>query len=723
MIRRSSSETLLGATLGRYRLDELVEQSKLGPLFAARGSDAPQARYLVRVLAIQPITSQEALAHYWERFQQHAGGVATLQHPYILPLVDYGIANGTPYLVWPHVPVRSLSARLEQSGPVDALTVGRYLDQVAAALEYAHERATLHCNLGTDCLYLQPDGHVVVADLGVRRMIELSGEGEWSYPFFGSIEACAPEQLLGGHVDTYTDVYALGAVVYRLLIGHPVFGGNTFEEIAQQHLSAPIPPLSLWQAGLPVGLDALIATAMAKEPETRFRHPGALANAYHEIVAPNRMTRVPFISPEGPGAEHPQQAPGGPRAVAARRGGQTMGTGGPGALEQGRLTQRNARSAPPARAATSYAASGAQSLGLARTRSLTRIGRTMLFAALLLAVVSGTAFTLAALNGGLLGAPRPTGVVLFVDSQNGPPGHTDALKIIIHNLSAPSSGFSYDAWLINSTNEQTTALGTLSAKDGTVALNDPGDGRNGAPGTNLLSLGDKIEITLEQGHVRLPVGKAQLIGVFPPQAFAHIRHLLVSFPATPGHIGLLVGLLEQAQTLSAQAQLLQSVAAGKNAVAIQCVSQNIVDIIEGAQGPHYRPLTSACASQNVAQAGDGFGLLGAKGYLAAAAEHASNAAIAPDSTSYIRTHASHVEVSTSNIDGWISSLDRDALTLLADPSSTSLVPEMVTLAQHAYQGVDINGDEQIDPVLGEAGAVTAYDHGQLMAAVTLTPVA
>jgi hypothetical protein len=708
MIRRSSSDSLVGATLGKYRLEEVVEQSKLGPLFTARSSDAPQARYLVRVLAVQPFASQEALGTYWKRFQQQASSIATLQHPYILPLVDYGIADVTPYAVWPHVPVRSLSARLAQSGPVDPLTVGRYLDQIAAALEYAHERATLHCNLGTDCLLLQPDGHVVVADLGVRRMIELSGEGQWSYAFFGSVEACAPEQLLGGHVDTYTDVYALGAVVYRLLIGHPVFGGNTFEDIAQQHLSASIPPLSLWQAGLPAGLDALIATAMAKEPAARFPHPGALANAYHDIVAPNRMTRVPFISQDGPAADHPPQTPAGSRAATARQG--SLGQGTAGAPPTG-------RTAPPP-----YAASGAQRLGLAKTRSLTRLGRTMLFAALLLVVVSGTAYTLAALNGGLPGGLRPTGVVLFVDSQNGPPGHTDAAQVIIHNLGAPASGYFYNVWLLNTTNEQTTALGTLSGQGGTFRLNDMGDGRNGAPGSNLLSLGNKIEVTLEQGHVRLPVGSVRLTGTFPPQAFAHIQHLLVSFPTTPGQIGLLVGLLQQTQLLTAQAQLLQSVATGRNTVGISCAAQNIVDLIEGTKGPNYHALPATCASQNIAQVGDGFGIAAAKGYLATAAEHASNAAIAPDSTSYIRTHAGHVEVATTNIGGWVATLDHEALALLADPSSTSQVSDMVTLAVHAYQGVDINGDEQVDPVPGEAGAITAYDHGQLMAAVTLSPV-
>jgi hypothetical protein len=132
-------------------------------------------------------------------------------------------------------------------------------------------------------------------------------------------------------------------------------------------------------------------------------------------------------------------------------------------------------------------------------------------------------------------------------------------------------------------------------------------------------------------------------------------------------------------------------------------------------------LGASCAARNVTIAGDGFGLLGASGYLATAAEHASNAAIAPDSTAYIRTHASHVEIATTNIAGWLASVDRDAAALAADPTQISNIAEIAALSDRAYHGVDTNGDEQVDPVIGEAGAVTAYDHSQLMAALFLDP--
>jgi hypothetical protein len=212
-----------------------------------------------------------------------------------------------------------------------------------------------------------------------------------------------------------------------------------------------------------------------------------------------------------------------------------------------------------------------------------------------------------------------------------------------------------------------------------------------------------------------------LTGTFPPQAMTHVRHLLISFPTTPGHIGLAVGILMQTKLAAAQGLLLQSLATSKDGTAIACVGQSLVDILEGTRGAHYKELGASCAARNVTAAGDGFGLLGATGYLATAAAHASNAAIATDATNYIRTHAAHVENAMTNLSGWLATVDRDAAALAADPTQTGTIAEIVSLTDRAYHGIDTNGDEQVDPVIGEAGAVTAYAHSQLMASLALSP--
>lgn len=312
------------------------------------------------------------------------------------------------------------------------------------------------------------------------------------------------------------------------------------------------------------------------------------------------------------------------------------------------------------------------------------------------------------------------GQVTFFDSQSGSTGaagNTDALTITINNLSAPPSGSQYNVWLINDQNEQIIALGTLVQQGQNFTLRYPGNSTRGNQGTNLLGAGNKIEITQEQGAVSVPTGKIVLAGIFPPNAFIHIRHLLFQFPSTPNHIGLLVGLLGQTQLLNAQAQLLQHTSVN-NPEAIQCIAQSIIDIVEGAHGSHYQSLAGNCSAQGINATGDGFGLLG-KGYLITAAQHASLAANQNDSTEHIREFAGHVEIATSNITGWATTIDLDALNVLVNPGDNSSITTIITLAGQAFKGVDINGDGRVDPVANEAGAITAYLQSQIMAQLPL----
>lgn len=338
----------------------------------------------------------------------------------------------------------------------------------------------------------------------------------------------------------------------------------------------------------------------------------------------------------------------------------------------------------------------------------------------------GAAFTLRSQNSGVnvptvVSSPAAnanvTGQVNFLDNPNGSSGHTDVLKIAIESLSTPPSGSQYNAWLVNDQTEQIIPLGTLKQSGNTFSVNFT----SGTGGTqqhlNLIGAGNRVEVTLDQGTVSAPTGKVILTALFPPQAFVHIRHLLFRFPTTPNNVGLLVGLLRQTQVLNAQALLLQSLAASGNQAAIQCLAQSLIDISEGKQGTDYQPLSTFCTGLYTSQAGDGFGLLG-QGYISTAASHAALAATQPDTTDNIRLHAHHVEIATSNIKEWVSTVNQDALKLLAHPSDTAHVAEIVAFSDHAYHGI-AGPDGQVNPVPGEAGAITAYVHGQFMAGLPL----
>src|SRR5260370_6478687 len=202
------------ADIGNYRLERASGRDEFGPIYLAR--DASSAAFRLRVLAVRPQIAPGVADAYVARFQQQADHLALLRHPHILPLVDFGIFRGIPYLVWPLPPPRSLSQVLDEGGPLDVRTAERYVAQIADALEYAHDHETLHRNLSTDCVFPHHDGQVVVADFRVRRIFELTASEADVRAAIGASDACAPEQGLNGSGDLYTDVYALGVLADRL---------------------------------------------------------------------------------------------------------------------------------------------------------------------------------------------------------------------------------------------------------------------------------------------------------------------------------------------------------------------------------------------------------------------------------------------------------------------------------------------------------------------------
>ena len=324
-----------GSALGEYRLEELLETGEAGQVFLARHTTTGVQNRL-RILAMPAHLDAEARMLYLGRFQKQANQVAALLHPHILPLLSYGTHQNIPYLAYQQYPMESLSKYLAQHGPLNAQRAGLYLDQLAAALECGHQHGILHRNLNTENIFLKQDGTLLIVDFGVLHMLQQGSAFQQntaqvdhspsakSNLLFGMNEGSspAPEQISGGLVDIPADVYALGATLFRMLTGHRVFRGSTREEIAQQHLNAPVPPLSSWKRDLPAALDPVIARAMAKDPRQRFARAGDLANAYHQIIAPSDSQRQPFVAPAAPALAPLSKTP--PTFTAERRQQATM---------------------------------------------------------------------------------------------------------------------------------------------------------------------------------------------------------------------------------------------------------------------------------------------------------------------------------------------------------------------------------------------------------------
>ena len=309
---------------------------------------------------------------------------------------------------------------------------------------------------------------------------------------------------------------------------------------------------------------------------------------------------------------------------------------------------------------------------------------------------------------------NPEGSILFSAS----PGQdqTDTVSVTIKGLNAPPKGSQYDVWLVDEQAEHTHLMGALNASGDNFVLNFT------QPGGNLFGEGNEITVTQETANVLSPTNKPLLIARFPPLAFFHIKHLLYRFDSAPQGTALLLGLQEQASLVNMQAQTLQQASGENNAAVVHCVAQNLLNLLEGNQGPNFQQLPAECQQNNLTQPGDGFGLLGQNsGYIETAAAHATLAATAPDATPTVKMHATKVENALSNVKLWLTTVDSDALVVLNHPDDGVRIQEIVTQASNALNGMNTNNNNLVDPAPSDAGVATALLQGRLMANLTLQP--
>lgn len=762
-------DQLVGAQLGGYQLEHLITCTERDAVFLARraGTAVP---YRLRVLALPAELAEDERATFLDRFQAQAQALVELQHPHILALYDFGSDEGIPYLVTSDVAGQSLAEVLVSGDPLDLAAIGGYLNQISEALGYAHQQGTLHLSLTLDNVFVRDGDDVVVADFGVGGMLRDPAFETDEPASSASWRMYAPELLLGKSAGESADVYALGTLLYQLLTGHPVFADTTDDEIAEQHLHAAVPPLRTWRAGLPAGLENIAARALAKEPEHRFRRPADLAAAYRRVVAragievpgggpasastgatlsgatiaaastaaPSRSSLTITTKARSPSRAKPLSAPGQTLAAGVatpRTAAKPQRTPQPQPAEltpEERLKLALTGTLVRARAAAATG-SGAVAGALHRVPVLKRRPWLAAVGAMALVALLGATFLWVIPHGGQgrtvargtlasLGAHAIANVT-FLDGSFGA-GQSDAVNISITDLGTPPAGYSYAAWLVNNQSQtpKYKPLGALSLKDNTWTLRYSGDGKPGHPGTNLISMGDDVEITLEQSIGAAPSQNVVLAASYPTQAFSHLKRLIVTSPDTPGQQAYLTALLQQAILLQQQGQVLLDNMQRGLFDSTNCAAQNVVDLIEGKSGADYRPLPALCSSQgrNITQVDDGFGL---NGYLNAVINEAKQTKTSPDAVhvEHIQMHADHVIISATNIQEWLATVKQDALDILSGHHNADQGQEVAHLTDVALNGQDLDNDESVDPVPGEAGAKLGYQHGQLLALLQLVP--
>jgi eukaryotic-like serine/threonine-protein kinase len=288
-----------GGTLGgRYRLDERIATGGMGDVWKA------QDTVLGRTVAVKIM--QSALLEepgFVERFRAEARVMATINHPGVVKVYDYGETQvdgggNIAYLVMEYVDGEALSRTLSRVG---RLTPQRTLDllaQAGDALQAAHDHGIVHRDVKPGNLLVRPDGRLVLTDFGIARSA-MSGQLTTAGSILGTASYVSPEQASGSSAITpASDVYSLGVVGYQCLSGRRPFEGDNPVQVAMKHIRDVPPPLP---ADVPPAVRQLVERAMAKDPGQRWPGAASMADASRRVAAggPATMSTAAMPGPDG----------------------------------------------------------------------------------------------------------------------------------------------------------------------------------------------------------------------------------------------------------------------------------------------------------------------------------------------------------------------------------------------------------------------------------------
>ena len=664
-----------GKTLGKVHINDLIARGGMAEVYT--GTHESFGRVAVKVMRGLLEQDSDQLA----RFQREAEVIEDLRHQNIVQMLEYAIANESPYLVMEYIPGPSLASYLKklhdnkQRLPIG--TVAQILKSMASALDYAHLKGIVHRDIKPANVLLRSQSEVVelgkplpadvepiLTDFGLVRLLD-STMHTTAGSVSGTPAYMSPEQARGEKVDKRTDIYALGIMLYEMLAGVVPFQADTTFGMLMQHINEPPPPIQ----GISPELQMVINRALAKNSKHRYESAGELANDFMALF-----------------------------------NGQTIS---PGTLHIAEIIRQEA------------AQEGKAQPEVSRTNWVRR-GIEIGIAAITLFAIY---WFLGPNRQTAISPDVPVGRARFDFDNNDFDNVTFAL-----NRTDPVAGSEhYEAWLVynDENGEPFRDVGPLTFDASGVARLDFTD----RDGKNLLNGLQEIRITREQNDVPItvPTGNVVYSSIFPPQALIHIRNLTVSFDGGSDMAALIVGLfyysgsyVEAAINGDPQSDYvgMTEALANEDEATFRKRNEELINMIVGEQSELYGDHDEDGNEDTFAT---GYGSLpnGTQaGYFAQTAIEAQAAAEAPDTTENIRQQNEDLQVCIQNMKAWtdqILPLGLELKDMPFGPEMQPIIDDLSRLGLALSKGVDTNGNGIIEPIVGECGAGQAYDYGRYMA--------
>jgi hypothetical protein len=277
---RQSGEVVAG-----FRVERLIGSGGMGEVYLVHHPRLPR----LDALKLLPIAASSDPS-YRERFQREADLAASLDHDNVVPVYDRGETGGQLWIHMKYVAGQDAAAALSSGGPFGVTRALHVINRVAAALDDAHRHGLLHRDVKPANILLgtpaEPGGpeRVYLTDFGIAKGAGDAAGLTPSGHFAASLDYAAPEQIQMRPLSGKADQYALGCVLFQLLTGSIPFPGDGAWARMNAHLSAPVPAVGQLRPGLPLGVQAVLDRAMAKDPDDRFDSCGAMAAAFAQAL-------------------------------------------------------------------------------------------------------------------------------------------------------------------------------------------------------------------------------------------------------------------------------------------------------------------------------------------------------------------------------------------------------------------------------------------------------
>jgi hypothetical protein len=289
-----------GVVVAGYRIGSLLGRGGMGVVYRARDHDLERD---VALKVIAPELVEDA--HVRTRFLREARAAAAIEHPHVIPVHAAGEQDGVAFLAMRLVNGDDLRTLVRREGAVSPARACELIEQAAAALDAIHEAGFVHRDVKPGNLLVDRSGHLYLTDFGLVKHVLTSDGASRTGGWVGTVDFMAPEQIRGGRVDARADVYSLGGVLHYLLTARVPFEREGEEAKLWAQLAAEPPRPSTANPGLPRTFDAVIARALAKDPDERYPSAGDLARAARAAesgTAPTLPERTVARGAAAPGA-------------------------------------------------------------------------------------------------------------------------------------------------------------------------------------------------------------------------------------------------------------------------------------------------------------------------------------------------------------------------------------------------------------------------------------